>query len=138
MRTLLFVWLLGASVTMVGCSKAHDAGAEQAPARVATVSVDELATMLATNDCQAVDANGETTRQRMGIIPGAVLLTSMDSLDGLPADKSKNLVFYCANTSCGASDYAAQKAMTAGYTHVKVLPAGIAGWVKAGQKTSSI
>jgi rhodanese-related sulfurtransferase len=141
MRKLLRDCLLGSSIALAaatGCSKGPDASADLTPAQVATVSVDELDQMLAHGDCQAVDANGEPTRQRMGVIPGAVLLTSMDSLDGLPADKTRNLVFYCANTACGASHYAAEKAMTAGYTHVKVLPEGIAGWVKAGKKTSSI
>lgn len=56
----------------------------------------------------------------------------------LPADKSKSLVFYCANTHCGASHEAADRAITAGYTHVKVMPEGIAGWVKAGKKVQQL
>jgi rhodanese-related sulfurtransferase len=141
MRTLVFVCMFGSVLALAagtGCSKARDGRAEQATAGIATVSVDELDQMLATRNCQPVDANGDATRKKMGVIPGAVLLTSMDSLDQLPADRSRNLVFYCANTACGASHYAAEKAMAAGYTHVKVLPDGIAGWVKAGKKTSSI
>jgi len=122
-----------------GCARTdRGAAAEQAPARVETVSVDQLDQMLASHDCTAVDANGEATRKKLGVIPGAVLLTDMDSLDKLPADKTTSLVFYCANTSCGASHDAAVKAMTAGYTRVKVLPDGIAGWVRAGKTTSSI
>ena len=74
----------------------------------------------------------------MGVIPGAVLLRDMDAVDQLPADKSTGLVFYCANPACGASHEAAEHAITAGYTHVQVLPEGIAGWVKAGKKTSSL
>jgi len=74
----------------------------------------------------------------MGIIPGAVLLRDMDAVDQLPADKSAGLVFYCANTACGASHEAAERALTAGYQHVQVLPDGIAGWVKAGKQTTSI
>ena len=105
-----------------------------------TVTVDELDSSLAKNECQPVDANGERTRQKMGVIPGAVLLSDSDDFmpSELPADKTKPLVFYCANTSCGASHNAAEKAITAGYTNVKVLPEGIAGWVKAGKKVSSI
>jgi rhodanese-related sulfurtransferase len=143
MRKLLFSSLLASSVALgalsagAGCSKDQGAGT-RVPARVATVSIDELDRMLASNECQAVDANGDMTRQKMGIIPGAVLLTDADSIDKLPADRSRNLVFYCANTACGASHHAAAKAMMAGYTHVKVLPDGIAGWVKAGKKTLSI
>ncbi len=141
MRKLLFVSLLASSVALgAGCSKAKDkdAAVTRVPAKVATVSVDELDQMLARNECQAVDANGDATRQKMGIIPGAVLLTDADSIEKLPADKSTNLVFYCANPACGASHHAATKAMMAGYTHVKMLSDGIAGWVKAGKKTSSI
>jgi rhodanese-related sulfurtransferase len=139
MRTLLFASLLAIAAS-TGCSKADRGPAEQAvqAAPIAKLTVDELDQQLARNECKPVDANGESTRRQMGVIPGAVLLTDMDSLDKLPADKSTHLVFYCANTACGASEYAAEKAAAAGYTHVKVLPDGIAGWVKAGKKTTSI
>ena len=43
-----------------------------------------------------------------------------------------------SSTTCGASHEAAERALTAGYQHVQVLPDGIAGWVKAGKKTTSI
>ena len=42
-------------------------------------------------------------------------------------------MFYCANTDCNASDSAAYRAKEAGHTNVKVLRAGIQGWVDAGQ-----
>jgi rhodanese-related sulfurtransferase len=138
--------LLSLSVALLasgaGCSRAKEGDGQAAehrvPVTIATVSVDELDQMLAGSDCQAVDANGASTRREMGVIPGAVLLTDADSIDKLPGDKARNLVFYCTNTACGASHHAARKAITAGYTHVNVLPDGIAGWVKAGKKTSSI
>jgi rhodanese-related sulfurtransferase len=97
----------------------------------------QLDKMIASNDCTAVDANGDGTRKKMGVIPNAILLPDTDVFDAkqLPSDKSRQLVFYCANTHCGASHEAAGKALTAGYKNVKVLPAGIAGWVKAGKKT---
>ena len=89
-------------------------------------------------DCTPVDANGTETRKKMGVIPGAVLLSDSDTFNAseLPADKARQLVFYCANTHCGASHEAADKAITAGYKNVKVLPEGIAGWVKAGKQVS--
>jgi rhodanese-related sulfurtransferase len=141
---------LSGALAGAGCSRGpeRDAVAMQQPAQLAipSVSVDELARMLAHDDCQAVDANGDLTRRRMGVIPGAVLLGDTDSpasavpawIDQLPGDKARSLVFYCANTACSASHEAARKAITAGYTHVKVLPEGIAGWVKAGKQTSPI
>jgi rhodanese-related sulfurtransferase len=137
MRKLLVLSLLACSVT-AACSRNSDVAADRAPARIATVSVDELDRMLAGNECQAVDANGDQTRRKLGVIPGAVLLTDADSLDKLPSDRTRSLVFYCTNTACGASHAAAEKAIAAGYQHVQVLPDGIAGWVKAGKKTSSI
>jgi rhodanese-related sulfurtransferase len=51
----------------------------------------------------------------------------------LPADKARALVFYCANEQCGASHTAAEKARLAGYRDVRVLPAGIFGWIDAGK-----
>lgn len=139
MRTLLVTTFL-ACAAFAGCSKSSTTEASQAAAKVPSVTVDELDAMLANNECLAVDANGNRTRQKLGVIPGAVLLTDADTFlpSDLPADKSKPLVFYCANTACSASDEAAVQARTAGWKNVKVLPDGIAGWVKAGKKTQSI
>jgi rhodanese-related sulfurtransferase len=131
MRTLVFMLAI---VAAAGCSKSADQSGVQ------NVTIDQLDTMLASNQCQAVDANGEGTRKKLGVIPGAVLLSDSDTFNvkELPADKAKPLVFYCANTQCGASHEAAGKAITAGYQNVKVLPDGIAGWVKAGKKTTQL
>lgn len=139
MRTLLLVSVLGLA-GIGGCAKKADDKAAVAAAEVPTITVDQLDTMLAKSECVPVDANGERTRQKMGVIPGAVLLTDSDTFTPaeLPSDKSKTLVFYCANVNCSASHEAATKALTAGYSNVKVLPDGIAGWVKAGKKIQSI
>jgi rhodanese-related sulfurtransferase len=142
MRTFLFASVLA----LVGCAKADSANKTEnhdksdRASTVATVTIDQADQMIATGRAQAVDANGESTRKRMGVVPGAVLLTDSESfqLSELPSDKGKQLVFYCANTACGASHEAAAKALTAGYTHVQVMPEGIAGWVKAGKKVQTI
>lgn len=141
MRTLLLTLLLGAS--LAGCARrSTDEAAQPQGARpaLATLSVDELAAKLARGECRAVDANGDATRKRLGVIPGAVLLSDYETFlpSELPADKSKGLVFYCSNEHCGASEEAAARALTAGYTDVKVLPAGIVGWAKAGQQTAKL
>lgn len=104
------------------------------------MTVDEVDASLGKGEIQPVDANGDPTRRREGVLPGAVLLTDDDAyqLSELPADKSKPLVFYCANTACSSSHHAAEKALTAGYQHVRVMPDGIAGWVKAGKQTQKI
>jgi rhodanese-related sulfurtransferase len=138
MRSILLALIT--AVAAVGCSKSKPADESTETSKVPTVTVDELDHMLAKNECQPVDANGDGTRAKMGVIPGAVLLADSDAIKPgeLPADKAKTLVFYCANTHCGASHHAAEKAITAGYTSVKVLPAGIAGWVEAGKKTTKV
>ena len=137
MRTLFLAAALALATTAAGCSK--KAPETTTEVNVPSVSIDELDASLAKAAAVPVDANGERTRKKMGVIPGAVLLTEDNwTISELPADKSKPLVFYCANTHCDASHEAAAKAMTAGYTNVKVLPDGIAGWVKAGKKAASI
>lgn len=139
MKSLLLASLLAASA-LTACAKKSTDAAATAEASVPTVTVDELDANLAKNAWEPVDANGEQTRKKMGVIPGARLLSDAESyaVSELPANKDKPLVFYCGNTSCGASHTAASRAITAGYTHVKVLPVGIAGWVSAGKKTAQI
>ncbi len=149
MRTIVFALALTAAAG-AGCAKSNSdkpaPASDNAPAvkadkpTIATVTPDQLDQAIAKGDCQAVDANGDGTRKQMGVVPGAVLLTSsMDyKLSELPSDKSKGLVFYCANTSCGASHMAADRALEAGYVNVKVMPQGIAGWVSSGKKVQTI
>ena len=50
----------------------------------------------------------------------------------LPADKSSILVFYCPNkTMCRKAPNAARRAKKMGYGDVKVMSAGISGWLAA-------
>ena len=81
------------------------------------------------------DANGKGTREKMGVIPTAVLLPSASEYDLalLPKDKASPVVFYCANAKCTASHTAAKRAVAAGHTDVAVLGDGIKGWVDAGK-----
>jgi rhodanese-related sulfurtransferase len=74
----------------------------------------------------------------MGIIPGAVLISDAQTFSAteLPADKSQGLVFYCGGEMCKASHVAAQRAMAEGYSNVKIMSAGIAGWASAGKKVT--
>jgi rhodanese-related sulfurtransferase len=112
----------------------------EADKEVPSASIDDVSSWIAANQCTVVDANNTGTRKRMGVIPGATLLTSYDAyaLGELPADKSRRLVFYCANEQCTASHVAAARARKEGWARVAVLPAGIAGWVGAGKPVDSI
>lgn len=87
------------------------------------------------------DANVESTRENVGIIPGAKLLSSSSKYDArreLPADKKTPLVFYCANAMCTASHAAAERAIQAGYSDVGVMVDGIYGWRKAGRPRAAL
>jgi len=132
--------LLVLALFAAACTKAEPAQERHAPAQLQTMTVDEVDASLAKGEVQPVDVNGDATRQHEGVLPGAVLLTDDDSfkISELPADKSKPLVFYCANTACSSSHHAAEKAITAGYERVRVMPDGIAGWIKAGKQTQKI
>ncbi len=77
-----------------------------------------------------LDVNPEEVRASKGVVPGAIKLTSYDkyALSELPADKTTQLIFYCYNSFCLASDEAADRAIKAGYTNVGRMRAGITGW----------
>ena len=112
--------------------------AETTAEPVPELSVAQVAAMLSSGECTAVDANNAQTRSREGTVPGATLLSSSSQFEmsELPADTSTNLVFYCANTRCTASDGAAERAREAGYANVHVMREGIAGWKQAGNPTT--
>ncbi|MEO6603068.1 MAG: rhodanese-like domain-containing protein [Polyangiaceae bacterium] len=111
------------------------AAAEQKP--VAEVSVSDVQTFVKNKSATVFDANDPDTRKEYGVVPGAVLLSSEKyPLSTLPASKTDKLVFYCGGTQCRASDKAAMRASSAGYSDVSVMRAGIRGWKDGGLATS--
>src|ERR1043166_976837 len=98
----------------------------QAPQRFRSLHVADLVPLLAAGDSRVFlyDANVESTRLHVGIIPGARLLPTAHDYDlarEMPRDKASRLVFYCANVYCTASHQAAERALRAGYTDVSVM-----------------
>ena len=76
--------------------------------------------------------NNTKDRYAQGHVPGAKWLDpSAVTAAVLPADKNATLVFYCANTSCGACHQGAKAAIELGYKNVFIMPDGIAGWETA-------
>jgi rhodanese-related sulfurtransferase len=108
-----------------------------AAAPLREVSVSDVENFVKAKSATIVDANGPETREKMGVVPGAILLTSSHgyALSELPPAKHTKLVFYCGGTLCRASDSAAKRAVSAGYADVSVMRAGIKGWKDAGQPT---
>jgi len=142
-----------AALSLSACGETAPAAAPEAPAAEAALTnaeakaeakdgmtetpMDEVEAKLKTGDCHVFDANNADTRTESGIIEGAVLLDSYREYDlaALPQSKDASVVFYCGSTMCTASDKAADRAITAGYTNVSVMREGIKGWKKAGKKT---
>lgn len=141
MRILLLS--LALSIVLVGCKDASSASAteadeaEAAAAKVTEISVEDADAALKSG-AVAVDANSERTRKKNGTVPEAIILTSSYKYDlaQLPDDKSKDLIFYCSNTSCTASDAAAERASANGYENIQVMREGIKGWKEAGKPTT--
>lgn len=65
-------------------------------------------------------------------VPGALHLdpTGFSAAD-LPADHQALLVFYCSNPMCRKAPGAARRAKAMGHADVRVLSAGISGWLAA-------
>ena len=61
--------------------------------------VDEVEQAVNAKQAQAVDCNGERTRKKLGVVPGAILISDEELYPAseLPADKTTKLVFYCAD-----------------------------------------
>lgn len=106
------------------------------------IHVADLAAALKSETPPAVyDANTASTREHVGTVPTARLLSSSSKFDAakeLPADKKTPLVFYCANEQCMASHSAAAKAAAAGFADVSVMSDGIFGWRDAGQPLAPV
>ena len=138
MKRLITTIAVAMSLAVPAVALACDHGQNQASVEPRKMTVAELASLTKEKKATPVDANGQETRDRNGVIPGAVLLTSSTQYDlkELPGAKDSKLVFYCASQKCGASHQAARKALEAGYTDVSVMPEGIVGWKQAGQPTA--
>ena len=104
------------------------------------LDVEGLAAWQATrSDFSVCDANNADTRRRLGVIPGAVLLTHYrdhDPVAELSGDRSQPVVFYCHSEMCGAGADAARKAIAAGYRDVWVMAPGIRGWIDSGRSVA--
>jgi hypothetical protein len=99
MRTTLFACALAISA-VAGCSKGDQAKTEQKDEqKLATMTMDEVEAAITSGQATAVDCNGDRTRKKDGILPGAIMVTDEEQYGAseLPADKSRKLIFYCAD-----------------------------------------
>lgn len=121
------------------CGSLSKSAARETPRGPGHVSLEEVAQLVRSGGHETViyDANPRELYQERHV-PGARWI-HYDALAAseLPANKSFQLIFYCANPECSASEQAAEKALALGATRVGVMSEGIFGWVAAGLPTES-
>ena len=99
MRNALFAAAL-ALAAVAGCSKSDPSAAPAAGAKaekLPEMSIDEVDKAITSGQAKAVDCNMDTTRKKLGVLPGAIVVTEDDTYAAseLPADKTGKLIFYC-------------------------------------------
>jgi rhodanese-related sulfurtransferase len=96
-----------------------------------TVSPEELHQQIQKREATVVDVNSRQSWIKAHV-PGALNLDPVAySESDLPPDKKSSLVFYCSNPLCRKAPNAARRAKKMGYENVKVMSAGISGWLAA-------
>ena len=96
-----------------------------------TISPGGLTEMLQKHQVTVIDVNSRQSWIKAHV-PGAVHLDPANYIDtDLPPAKESSLVFYCSNPWCRKAPNAARRAKDMGYSDVKVMSAGISGWLSA-------
>lgn len=104
---------------------------------LATLSPGQLRELLDRRAAHVFDVNARASWSRARV-PGATHLDPAGFREAdLPADRDAALVFYCSNPLCLKAPNAARRARGMGFTNVRVLPAGISGWLAAGLPVES-
>lgn len=86
-----------------------------------------------------IDSRPTKPRYDPGHLPGALNIVEPlfdKQANRLPADKAKEIIFYCQGPACELSHASAYKAEKLGYTNVKVYQGGIPDWEAKGQVAS--
>lgn len=86
-----------------------------------------------------IDSRPTKPRYDPGHIPGAINLVDLlfdKQKDKLPADKNKEIIFYCQGPACELSHQSAYKAEALGYTNIKVYQGGEPDWKAKGEPLS--
>jgi rhodanese-related sulfurtransferase len=102
-----------------------------------SISPAELHPLVQKGEVTVIDVNSPQS-WRQAHVPGALSLDPADYKDAdLPSDHGASLVFYCSNPMCMKAPSAARRAKKMGYGNVKVMSAGITGWLAAGLPTEA-
>jgi rhodanese-related sulfurtransferase len=102
-----------------------------------SISPADLDALVASKEVTVLDVNSAGSYAKAHV-PGARNLDSEGfRSEDLPADKRTRLVFYCSNPLCRKAPIAAKRAKQMGYEDVRVMSAGISGWVSSGLPTEA-
>ena len=104
----------------------------------ADISIKDVKAAAEAKSAVIIDVNGPDS-YKAGHVPGALSWADIkgDLAAKLPADKTTPIIAYCGNPKCGAYAAAANAAKKLGYTNVKHMSAGIAGWNEAKMPTEA-
>ena len=100
------------------------------------ISIPEVKTAISDKNAVILDVNG-TESFKEGHVPGAIdyVANKNQLTQVLPKDKNALIIAYCGNPHCKAYLSAAEAAKALGYTNIKHMNAGIAGWKEAKEPT---
>ena len=103
-----------------------------------TISPDALHRLMQSSEpVSVIDVNSPQSWMKAHV-PGAKNLDPVDYKDSdLPPDKNGVVVFYCSNPMCRKAPNAARRAKKIGYSNVRVMSAGISGWLASNLPTES-
>jgi rhodanese-related sulfurtransferase len=104
---------------------------------LATISPRDLHSRMQAEPLTAIDVNSEAS-WLAARVPGARHLdVNGFAVSDLPEDRNALLVFYCSGPLCRKAPNAARRAGEMGYRNVRVMSAGISGWMGASLPTES-
>ena len=102
-----------------------------------TISPGDLHQLMQRERVTAIDVNSRQSWANAHV-PGARHLDPVAYTDhDLPADRESAIIFYCSNMFCRKAPNAARRAKGMGYRNVRVMSAGISGWLDAELPTES-
>jgi rhodanese-related sulfurtransferase len=102
-----------------------------------TISPADLLRLIEARTVTVFDVNSPQS-WREAHVPGALQLDPASYVEkDLPDDRNSAIVFYCSNFICRKAPNAARRARQMGYSDVRVMSAGISGWLSARLPTES-
>lgn len=100
------------------------------------ISPNDLHQRMQSGTVTVIDVNSAQSWAKARV-PGALHFDPVNFCAAdLPQDKDATLVFYCSNPWCRKAPNAARRAKNMGYHNVRVMSAGITGWIAANLPTA--